>query len=378
MKSEVQLLAPVIVDPCDACGAANAVLRCSQCKCSYYCNKVCQKRHWKVHQSDCRGITMECTELNQLRDESLLFIQRYDESLTEDCCICFESVAETQKLQLACHHIFCTKCLAIHQDNHFFDGATCCPLCRTSTQLNIFQYAYMNVRRLWNRSNKFPPQSEIREHFIIAARKEYTRLMELISSTSLIVSSPHYNRQALLDILVTEERFEEAIIIAKELLTNTHVQNEKQVYYQVLCSYANACEGLGLYQQAWDDALLPLFKEFSTPNINTVDRCRYDREMRLTYDHVCKCLYHLGRYEKAIFAGLLAIQVSRYHEHIHEYLARSYQALGYLDEAIAVIRRAIRYEVLCVDPEQHKANLQAKLQEMLAEQAAIALSSSRK
>lgn len=38
---------------CDACGKANARMRCGQCKKTFYCDKNCQLKHWKDHKKDC-------------------------------------------------------------------------------------------------------------------------------------------------------------------------------------------------------------------------------------------------------------------------------------------------------------------------------------
>ena len=37
------------------CGLCNseATLACSKCRSTYYCNKNCQKSHWKVHKKTC-------------------------------------------------------------------------------------------------------------------------------------------------------------------------------------------------------------------------------------------------------------------------------------------------------------------------------------
>lgn len=42
------------VNPCDYEGCRNddAYLRCSGCKCYYFCSKECQKKHWKSHKVD--------------------------------------------------------------------------------------------------------------------------------------------------------------------------------------------------------------------------------------------------------------------------------------------------------------------------------------
>jgi hypothetical protein len=39
---------------CDFCQSPNALYSCGRCYASYYCNRVCQVEHWKIHQFYCR------------------------------------------------------------------------------------------------------------------------------------------------------------------------------------------------------------------------------------------------------------------------------------------------------------------------------------
>jgi splicing suppressor protein 51 len=42
---------------CASCSAANAsLLRCGRCKSVQYCDKVCQKSHWKAHKQSCAQV----------------------------------------------------------------------------------------------------------------------------------------------------------------------------------------------------------------------------------------------------------------------------------------------------------------------------------
>jgi hypothetical protein len=43
------------VNKCAACGAYGAAMKtCTGCSAVKYCDKTCQRRHWKVHKSECK------------------------------------------------------------------------------------------------------------------------------------------------------------------------------------------------------------------------------------------------------------------------------------------------------------------------------------
>ena len=52
----ITLTDPSPVQQCSACGEeSRAMSACSRCKKVYYCNAVCQKKHWKVHKRVCKS-----------------------------------------------------------------------------------------------------------------------------------------------------------------------------------------------------------------------------------------------------------------------------------------------------------------------------------
>lgn len=44
---------PATLPPCAACGKADATQRCARCQASAYCDRACQKQHWKQHKREC-------------------------------------------------------------------------------------------------------------------------------------------------------------------------------------------------------------------------------------------------------------------------------------------------------------------------------------
>jgi MYND finger len=42
---------------CDACGIKHPSKQCAKCKCTFYCSKACQRKHWKEgHKEVCRSL----------------------------------------------------------------------------------------------------------------------------------------------------------------------------------------------------------------------------------------------------------------------------------------------------------------------------------
>ena len=44
---------------CGHCRQPDATLRCSRCQCVKYCQKECQKAHFKLHKRSCRAIAAQ-------------------------------------------------------------------------------------------------------------------------------------------------------------------------------------------------------------------------------------------------------------------------------------------------------------------------------
>jgi hypothetical protein len=42
-------------------------MRCSQCKCVYFCNRECQKAAWKIHKDECKELAEESEVMEEMR-----------------------------------------------------------------------------------------------------------------------------------------------------------------------------------------------------------------------------------------------------------------------------------------------------------------------
>lgn len=44
---------------CATCSKADAASMCGGCKCTYYCNAICQRKHWKQHKKLCKSLLLK-------------------------------------------------------------------------------------------------------------------------------------------------------------------------------------------------------------------------------------------------------------------------------------------------------------------------------
>jgi tetratricopeptide (TPR) repeat protein len=56
-----------------------------------------------------------------------------------------------------------------------------------------------------------------------------------------------------------------------------------------------------------------------------------------------RCHYHRKEYLESLAAGHACLDINRVYNDFYEYIAWSFDALGYRDEAIAAFQKAIRY-----------------------------------
>lgn len=67
---------------CASCASVEVrLLQCSRCRSVWYCNKDCQKAHWKTHKSSCTPIAQGAQDSSNPEDEE----DWVDEDTFEDC-----------------------------------------------------------------------------------------------------------------------------------------------------------------------------------------------------------------------------------------------------------------------------------------------------
>jgi hypothetical protein len=169
---------------CDCCTKDGAHLKCSACKSVYYCNRECQKDHWKAHKIQCKQFSSFLEEMKE--KEKVLEAKEhktYDENSPNACKICAEVIeSDDQRRLLACNHLFCVNCLCSFYDQMDKIETEHCPLCRkTDIEPFLWNFAYTNANDFLFQSSLYPRNFSLSKHFYSLAMKEYFRLKSLIA-----------------------------------------------------------------------------------------------------------------------------------------------------------------------------------------------------
>ena len=185
--------------PCDSCQNDGAMLKCSQCKSAYYCDRNCQKNHWKAHKANCihfSSLLNEMTERNTLQEAQSEKI--YDPTSPDACQICTVIPQQNDLRILSCDHRFCGSCLCTFYDQLDKIETEHCPLCRTShIEPSLWTYAYTNALDFMFQAELYPGDSPLRTLYIQLAQKEYNRLVALTSHLPVELKPIQYDVQSL-------------------------------------------------------------------------------------------------------------------------------------------------------------------------------------
>lgn len=169
---------------CDNCKKPLEInLRCSMCKCVYYCSKECSLKDWKKeHKITCKSLLANIDDINQKNEKSssilpMKIIRQNNARLhEEECCICLEKM--TDPLIVNCDHLFCLKCLFEHHTN----ANKSCPLCRSDIltgERMIHHYVYKTAVEFLTLAQGKPRGSEERLIVCQAATTQLTYIQRL-------------------------------------------------------------------------------------------------------------------------------------------------------------------------------------------------------
>ena len=306
------------ITPCDNCHEKNGDQRCGKCKCVYYCSRDCQAKHWSLHKVECKAICKQEMSFAKADKKMEDYVENYEAASANECAICLERLEENA-LTLPCSHSFCLSCMKLHHKQQI-GTATPCPLCRSTS--NLFQYVYTNATNFVNKARREPAR---KAHFCKLARREL-RAFENEQELAEI-------KTVTAEVCFLEEDYETAVSLSEAAID---MQPQETVVLGNLRNIVSSYMALNKFTDAMR-AIQRMFKIVNDPN-------KYIHDSRFLFHSCGRTLYGLCEYEKSIDMGSMAIEANRHYEGVHEYVARSYQALGRWNDAILIMRRAVRYE----------------------------------
>ena len=329
------------VTPCDFCSGDHGDLKCSRCRCVFYCSQACQKKDWKEHKKQCDLIVRDVAQGEQKLLQVMQHRNIVKNSSNMTCASCSDVVGDTP-LALPCGHVFCRNCPFEHQETCSLFTFSC-SICGKDVSGGLCAYVCNNVTLLMGMAYRNPEESQ-----------EYCQLARKELSILKYQSFPVLSLNA--ELLYLEGKYEEAIAAALAYLPFQLLPTDTELLRTIIKS----CIGWKKYGSAIK-YIEKLILIVSDPTFN--DR-RHDENY--AYHKASVCFYHVGAYKDAIDYAQYALDCNRHFENVHRYMALSQRALGQLDEAVLTIRRAVRYE----EPwhEEHTQRCQEKLNELLAEQ----------
>ena len=121
---------------CSECGKeSDKLMKCRDCKCIWYCNAACQKRHWKEHKKECKlikkGLQKRGGKLDLGTEKDVGPLGKLPPR--EECPICMRALPPLERLQqyfVCCGKTLCNGCDFQHYMKS--EGVRTCAFCRTA------------------------------------------------------------------------------------------------------------------------------------------------------------------------------------------------------------------------------------------------------
>ncbi|CAJ1960334.1 unnamed protein product [Cylindrotheca closterium] len=415
---------------CDGpdCNVLAPKKRCSQCRTVFYCSVACQKKHWVVeHKTYCmdtnkfktRMLTLGDGEIPQARGE---LKEGQDK---QDCAICLRHPMVDPYVLPSCGHAFCFSCLAEWQNTVKNNAAAPaypslpdeskkpklnCPACRAETpdvQDSILQKARLLAARANNRktseSEKITLRREALAELDQLEKKGRPPVEEVVTPVDVQISCQRLaTRAELLLSLQEPEKAKEELLWLQDLtklaatnreefnsmvkqgeaLTAQGKEDEAEEVLQKLDEYKAKRNTLSLLNfsfdvyamlaraeemmENWEAAKLMYFAMMENMTDHTTATPPQQREM---YMGMCRVAYHLKRYDKALAAGEVVLEMNRHFPFCHKYIALSQKAMGDMDAAKVTMARALVYEAPWDD--QHHEQVLELYREIVGEEPEV-------
>ena len=321
----VDLFFTMFFPNCDQCEKPAAHMKCGQCKCMYYCDRNCQKLHWKEHKSICKALTAGHKDQKSHVAKTQEAIKKNDTSNGNsrdlECSICLEVM--DSPVILPCDHKFCFACLNTHNGSMELDVN--CPLCRSELPNNLFQFVYCNAVMFLRRANSEPFGSDKRLMHALMAQLELRKLPPAVLETQPEI------RFCLGDVHLCLGEFQEALDVYRPLVTRI---KEPKTLLGLHINLSKAYIGLG---------------DFETSKLSLRDAMHYCDQTdavpsRQIFSNFSRCCYELGEFADAIEYGEIVIEMNRHYEGAYTYVALAHKAQGNFSEAVHTMQRACAYE----------------------------------
>jgi hypothetical protein len=134
--------------PCGSCGElVNGALRCGRCRSTLYCDRKCQKAHWKNgHKQECQPPAEKLEPVAAVLASRMEEMDLVDGAADKDeCAICLDSIDDTDARNLPCRHVYHRECIKSLRERGVND---LCPECRAPLPPGAEQSYYQAAVRL--------------------------------------------------------------------------------------------------------------------------------------------------------------------------------------------------------------------------------------
>lgn len=363
----------------------DALLCCSSCHCSYYCNTICQRLDWKLgHKQACKAFKQNSLKFI----EKKLLTKKYELENSScinnnlACCICLEEITESP-LTMSCSHTFCIDCMGKYYDStlneeikkfitnsnneHNEDMSreheanemkdfefsrsninVSCPLCRQKLPTNLFQYIHGKIADfirlaneiVLNNSHVTVEEDLQSRHYANLAKLEYDKLtlkaLKNSDSVDILI------RSLLPEISRLKCDYESSCEQSNDIIQEIINTNTKELYeFTLIDMYQNIGHcyiKLNKYYEA-----IEIYRQIYQLIISH-DKKYMHIQRSITYK-LCQCFYYIGDFSNAIKCGEDAVDMNRHYEDVYTYIIRSYVACYDYTNAIISMKRSIRYEL---------------------------------
>jgi tetratricopeptide (TPR) repeat protein len=139
------------------------------------------------------------------------------------------------------------------------------------------------------------------------------------------------------NLLWFEKKYEEVVAKTSSLLAENATE-ESHLKLRLYWFKGRAQESIGDYRSALDT----IFEALLTPNLD-FSSSLIGSEIVSIFLLKLHCCFHVGDFEGVFVVSKQILQFGRCRNNLYEYVAYSYREFGHWDEALATMKKGIRY-----------------------------------